>query len=57
MPGDPEEVTLDTVYAEMDKRIKAAVDALDAKWAAEMTKRFPEKKPFRIINRPAPAAS
>ncbi len=56
MPGE-EEVTLDTVYAEMDKRIKAAVDALEAKILALLNERFPEKKKFKIINRAAPAAS
>lgn len=52
-----EEVSLETVYAEVDKRIKAAVDAAEARMMAELNKRSPEKKPFKIINREKPAAS
>lgn len=51
MPGD-EEVTLAEIYAEVDKRIKAAIDALEAKLEtrlAAIEKRLPaEKKPFSI---------
>jgi hypothetical protein len=47
LPGD--EVTLEEIYAEVDKRIAAAVAAIDAK-LAEMAKRLPpEKKPFRVL--------
>ncbi len=56
MPGD-EEVTLEAVYAEVDKRIKAAIDALKAELIAELDKRVPTKKPFKIVNRPAPTGS
>lgn len=50
---DPEEVSLETVYAEADKRIKAACDALKTELLAELNKRVPEKKPFKITNRTA----
>lgn len=52
MPGE-DEVTLETVYAEVDKRIKAAVDAAKAELIAELDKRIPPKKKFSIVNRPA----
>lgn len=52
-----EEVTLEQVYAEVDKRVKAAIDALEAKIMAELDKRVPGKKPFKIINRGAAAGS
>jgi hypothetical protein len=56
MPGD-EEVELATVYAEVDKRIKAACDALKAEFMAELDKRFPPKKKFSIVNRPPATGS
>lgn len=46
MPGD--EVTLDEIYAEVDKRIKAALDALEVKLMAEIAKKADPKKPFSI---------
>jgi hypothetical protein len=46
MPGD--EVTLDEIYAEVDKRIKAAVDAALATMTAELAKKENAKKPFSI---------
>ena len=53
MPGD-EEVTLEDVYAEVDKRIKAAIDALEAKIIAHLEKcGIKEKGKFKIVNRPA----
>lgn len=48
---DGEEVTLETVYAEVDKRIKTAVDAAKAELIAELDKRAPTKKPFKILDR------
>ncbi len=51
MSGD--EVTLDEIYAEVDKRIAAAIAAIDAK-LAEFGKRLPpEKKPFRVLREKA----
>ena len=53
MPAD-EEVTLEVVYAEVDKRIKAAADALKAEIIAHLEKcGIKEKGKFRIVNRPA----
>lgn len=46
MPGD--EVTLEEIYAEVDKRIKAAVDALKTELVAEIAKKQDGKKPFSI---------
>jgi hypothetical protein len=46
MPGD--EVTLDEIYAEVDKRIKTALDAAKVEWAAELAKKQDAKKPFSI---------
>lgn len=49
-----EEVSLQTVYDEVDKRIKAAIDALRAdllKYLADNG--FKEKVKFKIFNRPA----
>jgi len=46
MPGD--EVTLEEVYAECDKRIKAAIDALKTELLAEIAKKQDGKKPFSI---------
>jgi hypothetical protein len=56
MPGE-EEVTLETVYAEVDKRLKTAIDALKAELLAELDKRFPPKKKFAIVNRPPATGS
>ncbi len=47
MPGD--EVGLEEVYAEVDKRIKAAVDALEAKLMAELAKKVNTKEPFKLV--------
>lgn len=55
MPDD--EVTLETVYAEVDKRVKAAIDALRAELIAELDKRIPPKKKFSIVNRPPATGS
>lgn len=53
MPGD-EEVSLETVYAEVDKRIKAANDALKTELMAYLEScGIRPKKAFKIINRPA----
>lgn len=52
-----EEVTLETVYAEVDKRVKAAIDALEAKLIKELDARVPAKKKFRLVNRAAGSAS
>lgn len=49
MPTDPNEVGLDEIYAEVDKRIKTAIDALKAEILAELEKRFPEKKGFKVL--------
>jgi len=46
MPGD--EVTLDEIYLEVDKRIKTAVDALKTELLAEIAKKETAKKPFSI---------
>jgi hypothetical protein len=54
MPGD--DLTIDEVYAEIEKRTKAALDAaiaaLKAELMAELDRRVPQKKPFSI-KRPA----
>lgn len=42
MPGD--EVTLDEIYAEVDKRIKAATDALETKLTAAIQAAIPPAK-------------
>ena len=46
MPDD--EVTLTEIYAEVDKRIKTALDALKAELLAEIAKKENAKKPFSI---------
>jgi hypothetical protein len=43
-----DEITLVEIYAEVDKRVKAAVDAAVAELKAELDKRAPVKKPFSI---------
>lgn len=45
MPGD-EEITLEEIYAEVDKRIAAAIEKLKT----ELTKKD-EKSGFRVIKR------
>jgi len=46
MPGD--DVTLEEVYTEVEKRIKVATDALETKLMAEIAKKQDGKKPFSI---------
>lgn len=52
MPGD-DEMTAAEIYAECDKRIKAAIDALEAKMQSAIdavAAKIPEeKKPLRIL--------
>jgi hypothetical protein len=49
-----DEVGLEEVYAEVDKRIKAAIDALKAELLAEIAKKQNAKEPFKLVrNRPA----
>lgn len=48
-----DEVSIADVYAEVDKRIKAAVDAAKTELLAEIAKKADGKKPFKIVNRPA----
>lgn len=43
-----EDVTLDEIYAEVEKRIKVAIDALEVKLMAEIAKKQDGKKPFSI---------
>lgn len=50
---DPNEVTLEEIYAEIDKRIAAAMAALKTEILAELDKRVPAKKPFRILRETA----
>jgi hypothetical protein len=47
-----DEVGLDEIYAEVDKRIKAAVEALKAELVAEIAKKQNLKEPFRITRKP-----
>lgn len=49
MPGD--EVGLEEVYTEVEKRIKAAIDALETKLTAEIAKKQNAKEPFKIMRR------
>jgi hypothetical protein len=49
MPGENEEVQLEEIYAEVDKRIKAAIDALRTEILAELDKRAPAKKGFKVL--------
>lgn len=44
------DVTLEEIYAEVDKRIKTAIDGLRVELLAELEKRgVKEKKPFRVL--------
>lgn len=43
-----ENVTLDEIYAEVDKRLKAACEALKTELLAEIAKKQDQKKPFSI---------
>jgi hypothetical protein len=54
MPGD--EVGLEEIYAEVDKRIKTAIDALEAKLTAEIAKKQSAKEPFKIMRRSGAAS-
>jgi hypothetical protein len=47
MPGD--EVGLEEVYAEVEKRMKAAIDALKIELLAEIAKKQNAKEPFKIM--------
>jgi len=43
------EVTLEEIYAEVDKRIKTALDALETKLMAEIAKKQNAKEPFKLV--------
>jgi hypothetical protein len=49
MAGD--EVTLEEIYAEIDKRIKAALEVLKTELLAEIAKKQNAKEPFRIVRK------
>lgn len=50
MPDD--EITLDEIYAEVDKRVAAAIEKLTKEKIEPIEKRLPaEKKPFRVIRK------
>lgn len=50
---DPNEVTLDEIYAEVEKRIAKAIADLRTELLAELEKRAPAKKPFKVLREKA----